>query len=112
MANIHFQILQLQKPNEWPHWQKQFKQFCIASGLAAEIEEHQINILLYCLDDDAEDVLHSTNISKGDRKMYVGNWNSRKREQEWHVGMEHRYGNLHKLLLSIGFFTSEVHRTV
>ena len=37
----------------------------------AETEEHQVNILLYCLDDDAEDILHSTNISEGDRKMYV-----------------------------------------
>ena len=28
-------------------------------------------MLLYCLDDDAEDVSHSTNIFEGDRKKYV-----------------------------------------
>ena len=54
----------------WPHWRKCFEPFCIASGLAAEAEEHQVNTLLYCLGNDAEDVLHSTNISEEDRKKY------------------------------------------
>ena len=44
----------------WPHWQKCFEPFCIASGLAAEAEGHQVNTLLYCLGDNAEDVLSST----------------------------------------------------
>ena len=38
----------------------------------------------------------------------LGNWNSRKME----AGMENGNGNLQKSLLFIGFFTSEVHRTV
>ena len=73
MANIPFstaRILQLRKPDEWPCWQKRFEQFRIASGLAAEEEECQVNTLLYCLGDDAEDVLRSTNISEADGKKY------------------------------------------
>ena len=54
----------------WPHWWKCFEPFCIASGLVEEAEEHQVNTLLYCLGDDAEDVLRSTNISEEDRKKY------------------------------------------
>ena len=73
MANVHFQLpesFNFRKPDEWPRWRKRFKQFRIASGLAEEAEEHQVYTLLYCLGDDAEDVLCSTNISKEDRKKY------------------------------------------
>ena len=47
-----------------------FEQFRIALGVAEEAEECQVNTLLYCLGDDAEDILHSTNISEEDRKKY------------------------------------------
>ena len=73
MANVHFQppeSFNFRKPDEWPRWRKRFEQFRIASGLAEEAEERQVNTLLYCLGDDAEDVLRSTNISEEDRKKY------------------------------------------
>ena len=73
MANIHFQppeSFNFRKPDEWPHWRKRFKQFRIASGLVEEAEERQVNMLLYCLGDDAEDVLRSANILEEDRKKY------------------------------------------
>ena len=73
MTNVHFQppeSFNFRKPDEWPCWRKRFEQFCIASGLAAEEEECQVNTLLYCLGDDAEDVLRSTNISEADGKKY------------------------------------------
>ena len=73
MANVYFQppeSFNFQKPNEWPRWRKRFKQFHFTSGLAEEDEERQVNTLLYCLGDDAEDVLCSTNISEEDRKKY------------------------------------------
>ena len=56
--------------NQWPRWRKCFEQFRIASGLSTEGEERQVNTLLYCLGDDAEDVLRSTNISEEDRKKF------------------------------------------
>ena len=73
MANVHFQpseSFNFHEPDEWPHQRKRFEQFRIASGLAAEEEERQVNTLLYCLGDDAEDVLRSTNISEADGKKY------------------------------------------
>ena len=51
-------------PRDWPRWKKHFQQFWDASGLSANSQKCQINILLYCLDEDADNVLvHvSTNI--------------------------------------------------
>jgi len=41
------------------------------SGLSKEDEERQISTLLYCLGEDADDVLTSTNISEESRKKYT-----------------------------------------
>ena len=46
-------------PEEWPKWRRRFEQFCIASGLSKEDEERQVSTLLYCLGEDADDVLTS-----------------------------------------------------
>ena len=73
MANVQLQPperFNFRQPDEWPRWRKRFEQFRIALGLGAEGEQRQVNTLLYCLGDDAEDVLHSTNISSDDRKKY------------------------------------------
>ena len=40
-------------------------------GLSKESEERQVNTLLYCLGEEAEDILTSTNISDDDRKQYA-----------------------------------------
>ncbi len=58
------------KPDEWPRWRKRFEQFRIASGLSEETEERQVSTLLYCLGEEAEDVLASTGITADDRKKY------------------------------------------
>ena len=50
--------------------QRHFKQFHTACGIVSESEEHQISTLLYCLGEEAEDVLKSTNISDEERKSY------------------------------------------
>ena len=60
--------LNFSNPDECP---KRFKQFCIASGMAGESEERQISTLLYCLGEEAEDVLTSTNISEANRGRYA-----------------------------------------
>ena len=73
MANVQLQPperFNFRQPDEWPRWRKRFEQFCIASGLGAEGEQRQVNTLFYCLGDDAEDALCSTNISADDRKKY------------------------------------------
>ena len=58
-------------PEEWPKWRRRFEQFRVASGLSKEDEERQISTLLYCLGEDADDVLTSTNISNESRKKYT-----------------------------------------
>ena len=58
------------QPDNWPKWKKRFEQFRVASGLATETEPRQVSTLLYCLGDEADDVLTSTNISADDRKKY------------------------------------------
>ena len=58
------------KPEEWPRWLKRFKQYRSAAGLAGESEARQVDTLLYCMGEEAEDVLTSTNISAEDREKY------------------------------------------
>jgi hypothetical protein len=57
-------------PDEWPKWCKRFEQFRTASGLSKEDEVRQVSTLLYCLGEEAEDVLASANITEDDRKTY------------------------------------------
>ena len=45
------------------------KKYRIAAGLSKESEE-QVSTLLYCLGEEAEDILVLTNISEDQRKQY------------------------------------------
>ena len=73
MAGIHFQPpekFNFKQLDEWPRWLKRFKQFRIASGLSAESQARQVNTLLYCLGEEGEDLLCSTNITEEEMKEY------------------------------------------
>ena len=58
------------KPDDWPKWIKRFEQYRVVSGLSKDSETRQVSTLLYCLGDEAEDVLSSTNISEEDKVNY------------------------------------------
>ena len=59
------------RPDEWSKWKRRFEQYFHASGLAAsKDEERQVSTLLYCLGEEADDVLSSTNISTEERAKY------------------------------------------
>ena len=58
------------KPDEWLKWHRRFEQYEIASGLSAESRVRQVGTLLYCMGEEAEDVLTSTNITTEERKDY------------------------------------------
>ena len=58
-------------PDEWPKWKKRFEQYRIASGLAKEDDERQVSTLLYCLGEEADEVLTSTNITGESRKKFA-----------------------------------------
>ena len=73
MANLHLKFpssFPFSRPNEWPSWKCRFEQFCLASGLSTEDDLRQISALLYCMGEEAEDILNSMNISNSDRKKY------------------------------------------
>ena len=57
-------------PDDWPRWKRRFEQYRVASGLSDDSPEKQVNTLLYCLGEQAEAVLTSTNTSAEDRKLY------------------------------------------
>ena len=58
------------KPDTWTRWKKRFEQFRVASGLNAQDKERQVSTLLYCIGDEADAVLTSTNIKDDERKKY------------------------------------------
>ncbi len=66
--------LQLRPPEnfdfKWPKWRRRFQQFRDASGLSAEDDTRQVSTLLYCLGEEANDVLASTHISEEDKKVF------------------------------------------
>ena len=73
MASIRLQPPEpfvFKRPDEWPRWKKRFQQFRSASTLDKEAEDRQVNTLLYCMGEEAENVLSSTGISDDDKKKY------------------------------------------
>ena len=73
MAGIKLQApgqFDFSKPAEWPKWRKRFQQYKSASGLDAEGEPQQVNTLLYCIGEEAESVLISTNVTANQRSKY------------------------------------------
>ena len=57
-------------PDDWPRWKRRFEQLRVASGLTDDSEECQVSTLLYCLGEEADAVLTSTNPSADDKKKY------------------------------------------
>ena len=57
-------------PDEWPKWKRRFEQYLAASGLDSEENIRKISTLLYCMGEEGDDVLTSTNITEDERKLY------------------------------------------
>ena len=57
-------------PDKWPRWKRQFEQFRQPTGLSDEAGERQVSTLLYCLGEEAEDILLSTSITANTRREY------------------------------------------
>ena len=67
----HPEQFDFKSPDNWPKWKKRFQQFRVASGLSASPETQQVSTLLYCLGEEAESVLESTNITTENRNNYA-----------------------------------------
>jgi len=57
-------------PAEWDKWIRRFERFRIASGLHKQGEDAQVNMLIYCMGDEADDILRSFTLSEDDKKKY------------------------------------------
>ena len=57
-------------PDSWPKWKRRFLQYQEAAGLTSASHTRQINTLLYCLGEEANEVLTSTNITEEERKDF------------------------------------------
>ena len=73
MASLQLQPpspFNFKEPDTWPKWKSRFEQFRLTSGLDEVSGEKQVGTLLYCMGEDAEETLTSTNISAESRKEY------------------------------------------
>ena len=73
MASLQLQPpspFNFKEPDTWPEWKRRLEQFRLASGLNEASGEKQVGTLLYCMGEDAEETLTSTNISAESRKEY------------------------------------------
>ena len=64
------ELFDFTKPEEWPKWLRRFERFRQASGLVEKTEEVQVNTLLYCMGDQADDIFRSFKLSDEDAKKY------------------------------------------
>src|SRR5436190_7185319 len=51
------------QPNQWPMWMRRFERFRVASDLESKPSAKQVNMLLYCLGEEGENLLSSFNLS-------------------------------------------------
>lgn len=57
------------KPQEWDKWIRKFERFRLASNLNASSEENQVNTLIYCMGDEADDILRG--LTNGCRQRHL-----------------------------------------
>ena len=61
----------LKDPDSWPKWKRRYLQYQEAAGLSDKGDARQINTLLYCLGEEANEILTSTNITTDERKVFA-----------------------------------------
>ena len=58
------------KPDDWSRWKKRFEQYRLALELGKASASRQISTLLYCLGEEAEAVLDSTDATDDEKAVY------------------------------------------
>ena len=64
-------LFNFRQPDDWPKWKRCFDQYRVSSGLAEKAELRQVSTLLYCLGEEAKDVLASANLTEAAQKEYA-----------------------------------------
>ena len=57
-------------PTQWSRWKRRFEQYRVASGLATTFQLRQVTTMLYCLGDEANDILATTDITEDEKVIY------------------------------------------
>ena len=57
-------------PEDWSKWISRLERFLSASGLKEKGDESQVNTLIYCMGEEADDILRSFQMSEDDKKKY------------------------------------------
>ena len=57
--------------SDWVKWIRQYEHFRIASNIDKRSEATQVISLIYSMGDQANDILHSFNLSEEDEKKYT-----------------------------------------
>lgn len=58
------------QPQEWMKWSRRFERFREASGLASKDQKQQVNTFIYCLGDEADDLITAFKMSDEDMMSY------------------------------------------
>ncbi|KAF3854286.1 hypothetical protein F7725_022341 [Dissostichus mawsoni] len=59
------------KPQDWDRWIRRFERFRLASNLHLSTEANQVNTLIYCMGDEADDILRGHDLSDAQRQQYT-----------------------------------------
>ena len=63
--------LNFKNPEEWPKWIRRFERYRISIELNEKDEVLQINTMIYCMGDEADDIVMSFTFAEGDEKKYA-----------------------------------------
>ncbi|KAK0150891.1 Gag-Pol polyprotein [Merluccius polli] len=59
------------KPQDWERWIRRFERFRLASNRHLSTEANQVNTLIYCMGDEADDILRGHDLSDAQRQQYT-----------------------------------------
>ena len=75
MATPQYQItppegMDCRKPEDWSRWVRRFERFREASGLSTKLPAEQVNTLVYCMGEEADDILTSLHLTEDENGSY------------------------------------------
>lgn len=59
----------LSKPQDWERWIRRFERFRLASNLHLSTDANQVNTLIYCMGDEADDILRGQDLSDAETPL-------------------------------------------
>lgn len=59
------------KPQDWERWIRRFERFRLASNLHLSTDANQVNTLIYCMGDEADDILSGQDLTDAQRQQHA-----------------------------------------